>query len=104
MWNHESLGFCFDMGHFNLFGQTRTLPDYLSYFKGLIGHVHIHDNNGKADQHLPPGLGTIDFDPLIEFLKTEHQPWSLTVEGKTFDHNEEATNFVRSNFPLFTAH
>jgi sugar phosphate isomerase/epimerase len=28
---------------------------------GLLRTTHVHDNNGRQDVHLPPGLGTIDW-------------------------------------------
>lgn len=34
-----------------------------------IDHVHLHDNEGIKDDHLSPGKGNIDFEPMIEALK-----------------------------------
>ena len=33
-----------------------------------ISHVHIHDNMGKKDEHLPLGKGTIDWKLVMEKL------------------------------------
>jgi len=32
--------------------------------------THVHDNNGRQDNHLPPGLGTVDWDGWIAALDT----------------------------------
>ena len=32
--------------------------------------VHLHDNAGKSDEHLPPGDGSFDF---LEFFRYLHQ-------------------------------
>jgi sugar phosphate isomerase/epimerase len=34
----------------------------------LLRTTHVHDNNGRQDTHLPPGLGTLDWDAWIEAL------------------------------------
>lgn len=31
----------------------------------LLATTHVHDNNGRSDAHLPPGLGTIDWDAWL---------------------------------------
>jgi sugar phosphate isomerase/epimerase len=34
----------------------------------LLRTTHVHDNNGRQDAHLPPGLGTLDWDAWLEAL------------------------------------
>lgn len=34
----------------------------------LLATTHVHDNNGRQDTHLPPGLGTIDWAAWVESL------------------------------------
>ena len=62
MMNHE-IGFTFDVGHANT---ANAIDDFL---KMKIDHVHVHDNNGKDDEHLILGLGNIDWKHVIEELK-----------------------------------
>jgi len=31
-------------------------------------HLHVHDNHGQRDEHLPVGRGTIDYAPLTPVL------------------------------------
>jgi sugar phosphate isomerase/epimerase len=52
----DSIGMCFDMGHANLC--QSALNDYLAYLDQLdpcvpIVHVHLHENWGDYDSHLP---------------------------------------------------
>jgi sugar phosphate isomerase/epimerase len=35
---------------------------------GLLRTTHVHDNDGRADVHLPPGLGTIDWTGWVATL------------------------------------
>jgi sugar phosphate isomerase/epimerase len=53
---HAHAGMCFDLGHANLFGETQN--DYWQYLNRLsfdvpIIHVHLHENFGESDSHLP---------------------------------------------------
>ena len=50
------VGMCFDLGHANLFGATQN--NYLNYLDALspgvrINHLHLHENLGDRDSHLP---------------------------------------------------
>jgi sugar phosphate isomerase/epimerase len=66
-----------DIGHLNLHG--RNPQEYILAFKDRLGHVHIHDNNGISDLHLPLGVGNIDWDCLIGVLKKVYDG-TITLE------------------------
>jgi sugar phosphate isomerase/epimerase len=34
----------------------------------LLRTTHVHDNDGRQDTHLPPGLGTLDWNAWVEAL------------------------------------
>jgi len=63
----KNLYFCFDTGHFNLFSRL-PLEEWLIPLKNRIREMHIHDNNGNADDHLPIGSGTFPFRELKAFI------------------------------------
>lgn len=55
----ESIGICFDTGHANLSGR------FAAFVEAMLPRAvttHIHDNDGKEDQHRFPGDGTIDWE------------------------------------------
>jgi len=64
----ENLWFCFDSGHFNLFTSV-SLEGWLVPLKDRIREMHLHDNHGSWDEHLPVGSGTFPFRELKAFLK-----------------------------------
>jgi sugar phosphate isomerase/epimerase len=64
----ENLWFCFDSGHFNLFSSL-SLEGWLVPLKDRIREMHLHDNHGGWDEHLPVGTGTFPFRELKAFLK-----------------------------------
>jgi sugar phosphate isomerase/epimerase len=61
-------GICFDTGHFNIFSRL-PLKAWMDQMKEYIIELHLHDNKGDRDSHLPPGEGTFDFRQLYEFLE-----------------------------------
>jgi len=63
----KDLYFCFDSGHFNLFS-TIPLEGWLIPLKNRIREMHLHDNHGKSDEHLPIGSGTFPFRELKAFI------------------------------------
>lgn len=61
-----TLGFTLDVGHANVAGVSlRTVVPRLGQ---RLRHIHIHDNDGSTDQHLPVGCGTVDWHGLIQSL------------------------------------
>jgi sugar phosphate isomerase/epimerase len=60
-----SAGICLDVGHAHLLGGAAEAAETLS---GHIITTHLHDNNGRADSHLVPGAGTIDWPATFAAL------------------------------------
>ena len=60
-----NLPVCLDIGHANTTGQLNEIIDVLG---NRIMNVHIHDNDGKQDQHLTIGNGNIDFEDCLKRL------------------------------------
>jgi sugar phosphate isomerase/epimerase len=76
----QNLWFCFDSGHFNLFSKV-SLDDWLVPLKKRIREMHLHDNNGTFDDHLPIGSGSFPFRELKSFLgQIEMKQIIFTVE------------------------
>jgi sugar phosphate isomerase/epimerase len=73
-------GHCFDIGHWRLFG-TVSQAEWLSAIAPRLLHLHLHDNHGQSDEHLPVGEGTIDFAPLLQRLPNLARRPSITLEA-----------------------
>ena len=56
------IGVCFDYGHAHLMGD---LGDAVETLAGHLWTTHVHDNNGRRDEHLLPFAGTIDWDAAM---------------------------------------
>jgi sugar phosphate isomerase/epimerase len=73
----EEFGVCLDTGHASLAGDIYDLP-------GQIGNrltmLHVHDNQGRRDDHLPPGQGRIDWELLMRRLAEQKFEGPLILE------------------------
>ncbi|MGN1344712.1 MAG: sugar phosphate isomerase/epimerase family protein [Traorella sp.] len=77
MENIQTCGFCLDSGH--LHAHFHDQLDF-SKFDHRIYAVHLHDNDGKDDQHLIPFEGNINWQELIKHLKECHYQGPITLE------------------------
>jgi sugar phosphate isomerase/epimerase len=64
----RDLFFCFDTGHFNLFS-TVSVGDWLIPLGPRLRELHLHDNRGTSDDHLPVGSGIFPFRELKQIIR-----------------------------------
>ena len=64
--NAPDLNMTVDINHSNLKENLETVCENC---RGLISNVHISDNHGKWEDHLPPGEGTIDLRKAFAALR-----------------------------------
>jgi sugar phosphate isomerase/epimerase len=56
------VGICLDYGHANLMGD---LGEAIETVAGHLWTTHVHDNDGRRDDHRVPFTGSIDWDAAI---------------------------------------
>lgn len=71
--------FCFDTGHFNVFAR-KPLEDWLRVLGPFLRQLHLHDNQGEVDSHLPIGEGNFPFPRLMDHLAREKIRPLVTLE------------------------
>jgi sugar phosphate isomerase/epimerase len=75
-----------DTGHANIGSSGgRRIRQFVETFGDRIGHLHVSDNFGKEDNHLPIGSGSIRFPAVIEALQEAHYDGTVTFEVFTPD-------------------
>lgn len=89
------LGHCFDTGHFNIFAKV-GLEEWLNNMNRYIFSLHIHDNLGYIDQHLPVGEGSFPFTFFFSKIN-DNIKWQ-TLEM----HNEQSVIKCVQNIKYFT--
>ncbi len=80
----DKVGICLDIGHLTIFTQC-PFQDWLESLGPYIKELHLHDNHGVFDEHLVMGRGTIDFNPLFQYIKDHGMRPIYTLE----QHREE---------------
>ena len=84
-----TLGFHLDSGHAHVEGGIDMFEKYLERVGGRLMHVHLSENDGSRDQHLPlnsvPRSG-IDWPARIKRLKTGGYDGTITLEVFAPDH------------------
>jgi len=75
-----NFGHCFDIGHWNIFGTTKQ-EYWLDQMAPWLRHLHLHDNCGKQDEHLPIGRGYAGFSTLFNWLKANDSNPTYTLEA-----------------------
>lgn len=68
-----------DVAHANV-GQKNTTPQLVKRFSKRITHIHISDNRGKEDEHLPLGRGSMNWTALLGIIKKSGYDGTITLE------------------------
>lgn len=72
------LGFHLDVGHAFVGGDR--LEGLLKAFGKQLCHVHLSDNRGREDDHMPLGAGRIDWPRAMRLLKERGYDGTMTLE------------------------
>ena len=66
------LRFNFDIGHAHMSDEPESERIAMAFerMRDLVASVHLHDNHGEKDEHLPPYYGSIDWENAIEVLNS----------------------------------
>jgi len=83
-------GICWDVGHANISGYKQS--EQMKILCGKLDVLHIHDNDGKRDQHLLPFDGNVDWEDVAfgmrccdfsGILDVEVTAWALPGDRDT---------------------
>lgn len=85
----ENAGLTLDIGHAN----TNRLVDEFLKDIGNVIHVHLHDNNGRTDEHLELGKGNINWKEVVRKLDTYNG--RFVIEARTIEEGTSSLNFIR---------
>jgi sugar phosphate isomerase/epimerase len=91
----DDICFCFDTGHFNVFSYA-PLKIWMQELGKYLGHLHLHDNCGKTDEHLPVGCGTFPFAGLFQTIRAIGAKPTMTLEAHHQDALWESMNNIKN--------
>lgn len=75
---------CLDVGHANaMTGADLPVERWIELLGGLIGHFHLHNNDGTADTHSAFDEGAMDMDSVLSAIR-EHcsDDVTFTIEAR----------------------
>ena len=75
-------GLCIDVGHVNAFGKINVREWIQKYPEDILKEVHLADNKGDGDTHLPLGEGSIDFSDTLKNLEKRKDKFVFVLEPK----------------------
>ncbi|THF87817.1 sugar phosphate isomerase/epimerase [Deinococcus sp. KSM4-11] len=86
-----------DTGHAHVGAQHGGLSaqGWLTQTAPLLGHVHVQDNDGSADEHLAPGEGTLHWPGVLRALQSTTTDPYLVLEVVP-DHVDAAVRWIQS--------
>ena len=86
---YPQLGLTLDIGHAHIGpgGMPRIL-DFIFRFKARLRHLHVSDNLGRRDDHLPIGDGRIDFPAVAAALNQIGYRQGITLEVFSEDRDD----------------
>jgi len=86
----EGIGACFDLGHAHTVG---AVPDFVALL-ARADHLHLHDNHGESDEHLPLGAGTIDYGHAGLTIAAGYRGIAV-VEGRSVAEGRQSLSVIR---------
>ena len=96
--NSPNFRFCFDTGHHQVFSKV-PLPIWIEALGRYLIEVHLHDNHGETDEHLPVGEGRFNFDEFFGLLSKYELHPIYTIEPHEEAHLWKGLEAVRRYVP-----
>ena len=91
---HPLVGICLDTGHAHVSGFD--IVEAVSAIGPRLFALHVHDNDGTADQHRPPLAGTIEWTGFVAALQEVGYAGTLNLEVVDRDGGNPASEaFIR---------
>lgn len=81
----KRISFCFDAGHATLFSRI-PVQKWIEALGPSVREMHIHDNRGLRDDHLPAGEGTINIRGVLLAAADAAARPILTIEPHRREH------------------
>ena len=95
IWIQHRIGLCLDIGHAN-YSRT-TIGQWFDQLGEWIRYLHLSDNLGGFDDHLPLGQGNIDWDLINRLWTALGKDVPLTLETGTLEATRESIAFLRDH-------
>ncbi len=100
MHRFPNLKLTLDTGHANIGSKNgKRILEFIAKFGHRIGHLHLSDNFGERDDHMPLGSGVIDFEKIVRAIK--HCGYNDTATLEIFSEDRQELVQSRKRFDEF---
>ncbi len=89
------IGVCLDIGHVNY--SRISLKQWFEELGEWTGYLHLSDNGGTYDDHLPLGQGTVDWEEADALWRSLDRDTVITLEVGGIRGVEDSTGFLREH-------
>ena len=89
----DRIGVCLDIGHAAYSGTP--VKNWFEELSPYIGYLHLSDNRGKYDDHLPLGEGTVDWEEADRMFRSIGKKMPMTLEVGNTDNVRASVRFLR---------
>lgn len=91
----DRIGVCLDIGHINY---SRTpVRQWFEQLGQWIQYLHLSDNMGGFDDHLPLGKGNIDWGQVNQLWEALGKDIPVTLETGNLESTQESIYFLRKH-------
>ena len=82
--NDARFGLCLDVGHSATIVSNTHPRDWIKKYGSRLYHMHIHNNDGKMDLHMPLGDGILDMREILDMgLKEDNVTFTIeSMDGR----------------------
>ena len=91
----DRIGICLDIGHASY--SRAALAEWFACLGDRIGYLHLSDNQGLFDDHLPLGQGNIDWEQVNGLWKALGRDIPITLETGSLEATVESLRFLRAH-------
>lgn len=91
--NHPYLKACLDVGHARLFGPDYNFETWFEKFSPWLVHMHMNNTYGKLDTHNALGDGIINYDMILNTVRTLASPPTMVLELYDVNEMRESLSF-----------
>ncbi len=91
----KRIGVCLDVGHAHYSNQK--ISQWFDELGEWISYLHLSDNTGTYDDHLPLGEGTIDWNEVDRLWRQLDRDTHITIETNGIEITGRAVRFLKDN-------
>lgn len=91
----DRIGVCLDVGHANY--SRVPVEQWFEILGDRIGYLHLSDNLGQFDDHLPLGQGNIDWQQVNHCWEKLKKPVTITLETGSLESTMQSIGFLREH-------